>query len=1321
MPLDPRLHVLDAARRTLLDTSRCPACGAVLSRSVCAACGLDTTRHGAAIWTASVDAVAALDHRVAVVRAAVVGATVDGASTATVPGVAPLARTSSTEPAGPGGAPAAPPVVPGAQPEPPASPDATVFAPPSGTRDDRGVPAAAGPSAPRPARTAPPQRPVGATLPAGPTPPHPPVRPSEPVARPGGGWSVQTVLQVLGAGLLATASIVFLVFSWGLLSLAARAAAVAAGTLVVLGLASWLRRRRLTQSAEAVGALGAVLVGLDAWAVHATGLVGSVDGVDYAAVACAVCAVVLGTWGRLSGIRAGTVAAALLAPAVPVVLLPHADGPTAATLLLLASTAVSSVRFLPGPTLVAERRTLGVLAVLTTATAAATALTAALSSTDPAWHAAGALTAVAVAALGQALPGRAVVDGPPLSTPRPGAAPWTDVARRLWAAGAGAAAATAGATAAHALDVPVVLGAVAVAAAACAVLRTRPLPVHLRTGAHASTVTAVVLGLVPTAALVPVTVTAVARPDLVAATPDAFVDVLSVLAVVALLLLASWADTAPWAWLARQGAAWLTALAVVAAAAVAGALLVAAPSTGVVVALSMLAVVAVLASGPALAPLPLVGRVLRGGRVQVRTTTAVALLGALVAADGAAAPSAVVLTLAAGATVLARRWWTGPAAAPALAAVATAFTGCALGSALEAFGAAHGTAWTSAAAAVVAGTVLAATPPWSAPWAGTRTRPALLLVGAGAAVGGWSAGLAWPAGPGAHGAFVVLVLVTAAACGLVALRGPGRVAVDIATGASAALPVVVAGGLWAVHSVTGLGEARAVVVAVVAVGVAAALLSTLPAAFRTTPQGRPGALACEGSGAVLVAVGLLASAAHGPGTQALALVVAAVGAGACALRADRRPLRWVALGLAVLASWTLLGADDVRSPEPYLVPLGLVLTGVAVRRWRRGGRVAELLAAGTLLVALPGALVGGTVDVAGLDVPRVGIAAAIAVALVAVAARARHQRSAVAGDQPPALVLSGVASLLAVVGPARHAVVLAVASWGGTGSGAARRGTADWDTAVAGTEVAGPAVTGWAGAGALVVVAAWAAVAALVLEGARRVAVPLVPPAHRRAVDLTGSWLVLAAAAVPLALTLDAGPAGVLRLVGLAAVAVGLGLRGAGLGGAPDGTRLVQGVVLACATVFCGLVHPWPVPADAWFVLLGAALLAFGLVRMHVDPRVGSWAALGAGLVGTLAVPLVAALAVPEQWRTALSLVGAVVAVGIGATRRWQAPFVVGGVALSVQALVQLSPTASQVLAATGWWPVLAVGGAGLLGLGLTYERRLREAREAAVFVRQMR
>jgi len=37
------------------------------------------------------------------------------------------------------------------------------------------------------------------------------------------------------------------------------------------------------------------------------------------------------------------------------------------------------------------------------------------------------------------------------------------------------------------------------------------------------------------------------------------------------------------------------------------------------------------------------------------------------------------------------------------------------------------------------------------------------------------------------------------------------------------------------------------------------------------------------------------------------------------------------------------------------------------------------------------------------------------------------------------------------------------------------------------------------------------------------------------------------------------------------------------------------------------------------------------------------------------------------------------------------------------------------------WWMLLALGGAILLGLGLTYERRLREAKEAVRFVTGMR
>ena len=100
---------------------------------------------------------------------------------------------------------------------------------------------------------------------------------SPPLAAVRAPWRVQTVLQVLGVALLATASLVFLVFSWNVLSVAGRGAVIALGTVVVLSLAVWLLRRGLDQSAQAVGVLGAVLTVLDAWAIYAAGLAGDAD------------------------------------------------------------------------------------------------------------------------------------------------------------------------------------------------------------------------------------------------------------------------------------------------------------------------------------------------------------------------------------------------------------------------------------------------------------------------------------------------------------------------------------------------------------------------------------------------------------------------------------------------------------------------------------------------------------------------------------------------------------------------------------------------------------------------------------------------------------------------------------------------------------------------------------------------------------------------------------------------------------------------------------------------------------------------------------
>ena len=131
----------------------------------------------------------------------------------------------------------------------------------------------------------------------------------------------------LGALLLAVAAVGFLVFSWRVLSLSGRATVIAVATLGVLSVASWLRAR-LPETAEAVGALGVVLVLADSWAIRRTGLFGAdrPDGLEYAAAAAAVCALLLGGWALLSRVRAGSWAAVLLAPLAVLLLTVRLDG-----------------------------------------------------------------------------------------------------------------------------------------------------------------------------------------------------------------------------------------------------------------------------------------------------------------------------------------------------------------------------------------------------------------------------------------------------------------------------------------------------------------------------------------------------------------------------------------------------------------------------------------------------------------------------------------------------------------------------------------------------------------------------------------------------------------------------------------------------------------------------------------------------------------------------------------------------------------------------------------------------------------------------------
>ncbi|MFF0256156.1 SCO7613 C-terminal domain-containing membrane protein [Micromonospora zamorensis] len=128
---------------------------------------------------------------------------------------------------------------------------------------------------------------------------------------------------------------------------------------------------------------------------------------------------------------------------------------------------------------------------------------------------------------------------------------------------------------------------------------------------------------------------------------------------------------------------------------------------------------------------------------------------------------------------------------------------------------------------------------------------------------------------------------------------------------------------------------------------------------------------------------------------------------------------------------------------------------------------------------------------------------------------------------------------------------------------------------------------------------------------------------------------------------------------------------------------------------------------EAYTLPAAALALGAGLLALRTRPGLTSWPALGPGLVAALLPSLVSVLTGPDPLPLRRLLLGAAAlgAVLAGATRRWQAPVLLGGGVLTLLALHEL---------ARGWdllprWIYLGVGGLALVGLAATYERRRRD------------
>lgn len=152
----------------------------------------------------------------------------------------------------------------------------------------------------------------------------------------------------------------------------------------------------------------------------------------------------------------------------------------------------------------------------------------------------------------------------------------------------------------------------------------------------------------------------------------------------------------------------------------------------------------------------------------------------------------------------------------------------------------------------------------------------------------------------------------------------------------------------------------------------------------------------------------------------------------------------------------------------------------------------------------------------------------------------------------------------------------------------------------------------------------------------------------------------------------------------------------------------LAGVVGAIAYVG-GLITPLE-----WVTVpLGAALLIHGALRMARTPALRSFPALSAGLLVFMLPSLLATFIETTSdataWRILAVGVIAVAVIVAGSWLKLQAPLVIGATVALIHAAHTFAPALVTLYQLTDWWVWAVVGGAIVLFLGITLERRIRD------------
>jgi hypothetical protein len=158
------------------------------------------------------------------------------------------------------------------------------------------------------------------------------------------------------------------------------------------------------------------------------------------------------------------------------------------------------------------------------------------------------------------------------------------------------------------------------------------------------------------------------------------------------------------------------------------------------------------------------------------------------------------------------------------------------------------------------------------------------------------------------------------------------------------------------------------------------------------------------------------------------------------------------------------------------------------------------------------------------------------------------------------------------------------------------------------------------------------------------------------------------------------------------------------------------GLLLAAAT-WVRLLDLGVQAPEAYALPTAVALVLVGCDRLRRTPGTSTLTALLPGLALATVPSLLAALVDPLSPRAVLLGLACLVLLVGGSAVRWTAPVLVGSTVGGLLVLRELAPYAAE----TPQWVLIGAAGTLLIGVGVTWEARLRDLRQAASYLDRLR